>query len=450
MVRVLTPILIFAAAVAAKPIDLKKGRPSAKGLDQLVILTNYAGTDKRFAAVKKLAEYRKAKILRFKGSKVGSVRGKLARVGPEFVALAVKPETVDVNFHYDVLELCRGLDADPMPDFFFGYLCARDGKDLAGLIERIKKREATPPDNPAAKVVALSGTCAHLQGLDYFLHFGHGQAWRVDGGLTGEQVGALEFPKSPVVWSGACFNGVLSRSYHKCAYQLVFFKPTTIQPEHLMTLNWVHAGASGYFAAMEGDRGEMAEAEWEYFRTHACSLGEVIGHQYRLAFVSLPASFEKFPRYIPGAKKRMSFYNVMLRGMVSRILISDPCFRPLRRPLDQPVAQTEVKWDKEAKTLHVSAKVLRWSQGHFLNYLPKSGKGIFDRRFTIRVEIPSEIKGKWGKETVTVHRGPEVVELTRHHVRHEVWGNKRYLNLQAEMNAKMAGLAVDYHFPIGR
>jgi hypothetical protein len=442
-------MLLLAAVAAAKPIDLGKGLPRAKGLGQLVILSNYPKSDKRYGAVKALAEYRKAKILRFKGNKIGSVRGKLARLGPEFVAVAVTPETVDVNFHYDVLELCRDLDADPMPDFFFGYFSARDGKDLAGLVERIRKREAAPPNPPVVKIVALSGSGEHLMGLDYFMHFGHGQAWKVEGGLSGEQIGALEFPRSPVVWSGACFNGVLSRSYHKCAYQLVFFRPTTIQPEHLMTLNWVHAGVSGYFAAMEGDRGEMAMAEWDYFRIHACSLGEVIGHQYRLAFVSLPESFEKFPRYIPGAKKRMSFYDVMLRGMVSRILISDPCYRPLKRPLDQPVDEAEVKWDAESKTLSVHAKVTRWSQGSFLNYLPKSNKGVFDRRFTLRVEIP-ELKGKWGEETVTAHRGPEVVELTRHHVRHEVWGNKRYLNLQAETSAKMEGLEIEYDFPVGR
>lgn len=452
-------VLLLAVAVGGQaafaksrqePISLKRGLPKADGLGRLVIVTNFATRDARSKAVKRLAKHRDAKVIRFKDAKIDAVRKKLAREGAEFVAVAVTPETVDVNFHYEVIELSRDLDNDPMPDFFFGYLTARDGPDLEKLVDGILRREAEPPEEPVAKILPLTGTGEQVKPLDYLLHFGHGQAWRVDGGLTGKQVGALELPRAPVVFSGACFNGVLSRSYHKCAMQRIFLAPTTIDPADLMTLNWVHAGASAYFAALEGDRGEMAAAEWEYLRQHACSLGEVIGYQYRLAFISVYADFTKFPRYVPGNGKRMSFYDVMLRGMMSRLLLSDPSYRPLTEPLDEPAHETSVTYDAEAKALTVEVKVVRYSQGLHVNYLPASKRGVFDRRVYVRVPLPDDVPTKFEETTVVAKNGAELIDVTRHHVRHEVWGGRRYLNLQVEVPQKSVGkrTTIRYTLPV--
>ena len=433
-----------------EPISLRRGLPKADGLGRLVIVTNFATRDARSKAVKRLAKHRDAKVIRFRDGKIEDVRKKLQREGAEFVAVAVTPETVDVNFHYEVLELSRDLDDDPMPDFYFGYFTARNGEDLEKLIDGILRREAEPPAEPKAVVAALTGSGAHVQPLDFLLHFGHGQAWRVDGGMTGTQVGALDLPRAPVVISGACFNGVLSRSYHKCAMQRIFLAPTTIDPEQLMTLNWVHAGASAYLAALEGDRGEMAMAEWEYLRQNACSLGEVMGYQYRLAFTSVYADFTKFPRYVPGHGKRMSFYDVMLRGMVSRLLLSDPSFRPLPEPMDEPAHVATVAYDADARTVVVDVEVTRYSQGLHLNYLPQSKRGVFDRRIYVRVPLPDDVPTKFGETRVEAKTGPELIDLTRTHVRHEVWGGQRFLNLQAEMPQKSirGGTTVRYTLPI--
>ncbi len=408
---------------------MSKGMPKASGLGKLAIVTNLSGRDARMKAVKRLAKARGAKTIRFKESDVASVAKALRRMGPEFVAFAVTPETVDINFHMDVLELCRNLDGDPMPDFYFGYLCARDGDDLMDLVERILAREARPPAKPVLKQASLTPPGTQLAGIDFLLHFGHGQAWRVDKGLTGVQLGKLDFPRAPVVFSGACFNGVLGRSYHTCAYQFIFMRPTTIQPERLMTLNWVHAGASAYLAALEGDRGEMAIAEWATMRQRACSMGEVIGLQYRLAFTSLPTDFAGFPRYRPGRKKRMSFYWVMLRGAVSRLLVSDPSYRPLRTPIDKPAQRVQVTHND---VLRIETEVLRQSQGDFLNYLPKINDGRFDHRVTSRVLLPETVKAAFAVAPPAVVRRGKPIELTRFHLRHEVWGGRRYLNLQVE------------------
>jgi hypothetical protein len=328
-----------------------------------------------------------------------------------------------------------------MPDFQFGYLCARTGEDLAGLVERILVRESSRESEPKAAMAFPSPPGTQLAELDYILHFGHGKPWQIDGGMTGQQITGIELPKSPVVFSGACFTGVLSRSYHRCAYQRIYMKPATISPDRLVSLSWVHAGVSGYFAALEGDRGEMAIAEWDRFRETAAPLGQVMGYQYRLAFTSLPADYEGFPRYIPGHRKRTGFYDVMLRGMVSRILLSDPSFRPLMSPLEKPATAVEVARDEKEKTLTVKVTVKRWSKGQFLNYLPKSGKGIFDRRLYARVPVPEDLRKAPEDPQVRVELGGQPIELTRHHVRYEVWGGRRYLNLQVESTDRRLGQA---------
>ncbi len=438
-----------AAPTRQKPIALKKGLPKADGLGMLVIVTNFPGNDKRGKAIKAYAKARGAKVVKFKKSDVASARTALRRAGAEFVAFAVLPETVDTEFHYAVLELCRDLDADPMPDFHFGYLTARDGPDLTRLLAAIEDRAARSADEPQAKIIALTGDGKQLLPLDYVLHFGHGQAWRVDNGMTGEQVGKLYLPRAPVVWSGACFNGVLSRSWHKSARQLIWLTPTTVDPKYLMTLNWIHAGISGYLAALEGDRGEMAVAEWEYFRSKACALGEAIGYQYRLAFTSVYADFTTFPRHVPGSKQRKSFYDVMLRGMVSRILISDPSLRPMDKPLDEPVHAVDVGYDAEAKRIEIVADVLRFSNGAHVNCLPKKA-GYFDRRCYVRVAVPPDVPAKFDDVTVEARNGSEVVAITRHHLRHEVWGGRRYLNLQIEAPAGQIkkGTQVRWRLPV--
>ncbi|MCZ6572063.1 MAG: hypothetical protein O7C98_02730 [Planctomycetota bacterium] len=449
-------LVVFPASRAwGKPepgwISLKKGRPRAKGIGGVVVLTNLSAGQGR-KAVLTFAKQRTARILRFKKRDVASTARELARIGPEYVVVAVTPTTVDINFHFEMLELCRNLDGDPMPDFLFGYLCARDKDDMQALVDRVLKTTRKHAQ-PVPDVVALSGTGEHLAKYDFILHFGHGQPWRVDKGLTGEQIGKLQLPRNPVVFSGACFNGVLSRSYHPCAYQLIYLKPRLIAPEKLMTLNWVHAGVSGYLAALEGDRGEMAMAEWDYFRERACSLGEVIGYQYRLAFTSLPTDFKGFPRYVPGKRKLMSFYNVMLRGMVSRILLSDPAYRPLSAPLDEPATVVATRYDPTSKTLEVKLEVKRWSQGQMLNYLPKPPSDRFDRRLYVRAAVPAAAVGRLGEPLIRVMHENKAVEITRHHLRHEVWGGSRYLNLQIEAppgRIGKPGVTVTWTFPVKR
>jgi hypothetical protein len=421
--------LLAAARSGGPTIQLADGLPRAEGLGRVVLLTNLLAGDGRLRALEGWRGARGAEVVRFGGIGVADAAGDLRRIGAEFVAIAVAPATVDINFHLDVLELCRDLDEDPMPDFHFGYLCARNVQDLGAFAERILARE------PARGVIAREAfdlrRTEELAGLDLVLHFGHGQAWCVEGMVSGEEIAALSLPRAPVVFSGACFNGVLSRSWHDSALKLAFVPPEEIEPKRLVSLAWVHAGAAALLAALEGDRGEMAGAEWEYLRATAAPLGEVIGYQYRLAFTSLP-DLARFPRYMPGRVKRTGFFDVMLRGMVSRILLSDPSLRAVAEPLDPPALRTTAARDEATGAVTFTIEVARHAPFTFVNTLPQSGRGGFDWRVYARVELPGDRSIRYGRPTVRAETGGTEIALTRHHVKHEAWGGRRFLNIQAE------------------
>jgi hypothetical protein len=407
-----------------------EGFPRAGGLGKVVVLTNLAAGDPLWKALARWREARKAETVRFEGNEVARAADGLRKHGAEFVAVAVAPATVDINFHLELLETCRNLDADPMPDFSFGYLTARSPEDLAAFTERILAKEAV--GGTRAGLVAPSATGKELESLDFALHFGHGNPSGIVGGVGAEQVAALSLPSTPVVFSGACFHGVLSRSYHPCAYQPVFLAPETVPVERLLSLAWVHAGATGLLAAQEGDRGEMAMAEWEHFREGAEPLGAVVGHSYRLAFTSLPATFGGFPRYKPGVAKRMGFYDVMLRGLVSRLLVGDPSFRPLHEPLETPSVTAAAEPAADGKSVTATLHVRRFKNGPFLNVLPERVDGVFDTRLTARVALPEGFTGRLEDPKVAVEHAGGAVPFGRTQVRHEVWGGRRWLNLQVE------------------
>jgi hypothetical protein len=421
--------LLVAVEAGGADVQLTEGFPRPDGLGKVVVLTNLAASDPLWKALDRWRAARHAETVRFSGDDVRTAADALKKIGPEFVAIAVAPGTVDVNFHLDVLELCRGLDADPMPDFLFGYLTARSPEDLAQFTDRILAKDSA--GGTRAAVTMPTATGHEFDALDFALHFGHGTPTEVVDAASAAQISAYTLGTSPVIFSGACFNGVLSRSYHPCVFQPIFLAPASYTPDKLVSLAWVHAGATGYLASLEGDRGEMAMAEWEHLRETAEPLGAVIGHQYRLVCTSLPATYPGFPRYKVGAAKRTSYYDVMLRGAVARILVGDPSSQPLKAPLSQPTATASLALAPDGKTCTATVEVLRYEPGDFVNYLPERGD-TFDTRVTSRIALPAGFSSRLESPEVTAELFGTAVPVGRSIVRHEVWGGQRYVTVQAE------------------
>jgi hypothetical protein len=201
----------------------------------------------------------------------------------------------------------------------------------------------------------------------------------------------------------------------------------------------------------------MAWAEWEHLRATAAPLGEVIGLEYRLAFTSLPETFASFPRHVPGRAKRTSFYDVMLRGMVSRILLGDPGFRPLKEPSETSPIRASVALDQATGAVTVTLDMERVARPtvpfSLINVLPMSGKGAFDWRLYARVELPGDPAVRYGLPAVRAELQGAEIPLTRHHLKHEVWGGRRFVNVQAESEdgrLAKAGARATFVLPVAR
>lgn len=412
---------------AGVPRQFQEGLPRADGLGRVALVTNLPKNGKHMKALSPWIEARDAQVVRYSGNSVQSASKALAKLGSEFVAVAALPTDVDINYHLDVLEMSRGLDDDALPDFHFGYLLARDADDLAAFVQRILAKK--PAKDAAARDIGKLEP-SKLAGLDVALHFGHGTPNSVVKALSGKEIARLRLEGAPVIFSGCCFNGVTSRSYHRSAGQYRYLKPTEMHPDELVSLGWVEAGVGGFVAALEGDRGEMAMAEWDHLLETACSLGESVGIEYRLAYTFLPDGHRSFPRFVPGQGKSMRLEDVMLRGMVSRLLLGDPSLRPLAAPVR--ARSTESRVEQEKDTLVVRVRVARPSGGRFINCLPRSGNMPFDWKVLERVPLPEGFDATLGHPAVSVIRGDKEIETTRYHVRHEVWGGRRFVNFQVE------------------
>ncbi len=418
-------------------IKLGKGCPRAKGLGRTVLLTDLRAGDDLIRAVEPWRTARKAKVLRFRTGKPLSVAEELRKLGPEFVAILVRPRDLDTNLHSQVLKLCRDLDGDPLPDFHFGYLVARDAKDLRALAER--SVAASPRQDPRLSRVSLPKNAGDVAGFDGFLHYGHGTPYDVVGGIHARDLSAGSLSRAPLVVSGACYNGVVGRSWHPWTRQPTFGASVEVKPEEALSLAWIRAGAIGVVASMEADRGEMAGAEWAWLLETACPLGELPGLSYRLAFTSLPESFKSLPIQKTGKKRSLELYDVMLRGQLGRALIGDPSVRILDEPSGPATTEASAWRDEEGRFIievEPTESALR-GEAQFLstNTLTRtgmSGKGFTERRLWARVELPDGLKGRLLAPEVRVEAGGREIEVKRSCVRHEVWGGRRFVCVQIE------------------
>ena len=418
--------LLAQAGAGPASIQITEGFPTAEGLGHVVVLTNLPSSHARRRALEPWRKARDADVVTFRGREVLAAASDLRKLGAEHVAVVVEPDVVDNDFQLAMLELCRGLDEDPMPDFHFGYLVTRDAEDLAKLTTRILEKEKT--GGTRAKTVFPTSEKA-VSDLDFLLHYGHGTSRGVVDAMSAKQVAQITLADGPVIVSGACFNGVCARTHERYSLGNFHGKPAELAADEVLSLAWIHAGATGLFAALDGDRGEMAAAEWEHFLEHAPTLGAVMSYQYRLVWTSLPEWYEGFPRYTPGKRKDKSFYGVMLRGQTSRILISDPKYRPLHAPLTKPTTETTATRDENTGAITVRVQMLRHANGPFVNTLTRNdGIPFKETRLYVRVPLPRGADGTFTFPTAEAG----ALEIARVQAKHEVWGGRRYVNLQAE------------------
>lgn len=128
-----------AEAVFVPFIDKPRRQPPSRVAPAVsgacIVLTHASRGDPWFTVAEKLAGWRKAQVVPFKPEELASLRRRISALQPRYVAIVLKPQEMDVNFHRRMLVLSTQMDDDPFCDFAFGYITGETPEDAQRLIE---------------------------------------------------------------------------------------------------------------------------------------------------------------------------------------------------------------------------------------------------------------------------------------------------------------------------
>ncbi|MEW6357579.1 MAG: outer membrane protein assembly factor BamD [Planctomycetota bacterium] len=356
------------------PLPSEEGFPPKANLGTYVILTDIAADDPYAEAVERLVKLRKPKdVVRFVPGGLDDVALRLKELGPEYVCIVTKPENIDVNVVYQVLEMSTKLDSDPFPDFVFGFITGETAADAIEFVRNIAKWEKRHAPFPK-KILQMSKSdssrlrtdvCEWATGftslsISYakrdFLHQNfdkvpgagililQGSNATPEGitdGLSAEDVAALNISPA-VVFSAADFTGVTTKVIRVSSetYQM---ETRSVSPETSLCLQVIGAGATGYFAPIGGSYSLLCTQEIAILIRNGAPLGHVIKHTHDGLILAQGEGALHLPPLLVG-KQRPSTTSLdgRVHSAANRVLYGDPYFRPLPQGLE-PVLNLNIR-----------------------------------------------------------------------------------------------------------
>jgi hypothetical protein len=417
-----------------------EGAPPAKNLGKLVVLTDLAKGDPWYALVTRLAQAKKAAaVISFPNGEPERAKGELLRELPEFALVVTKPDHLDVNFHFALLETLAALDADPFVDVAFGYVTGATLEEAKGFVERFLALEAkktplpqkvidfgpaaAPPSNftgPYSDPVAkgwLRWNAYHrtldeivarrelLKGAGLLHAGGHGLPEGIDDGLKGKDLRALKLDLAPALYfSGPCYCGVTSGWF---AAGQGGVERRTVKPEESFALAALAQGVSALFAGFDPDRGETCSQEQDHLLVHGDALGYASKESYDGVVVARrQEKFELF-RYVEGKPMpHKDLVDTMTGGGACRALFGDPTWHAVPQ-CAQPVF--DVKKRDSAKALELTwsspkPDLTQWTANDVYHC-----EGGWTHRIAFTVEIPvatARALKKFEVKRLTAHETP--------------------------------------------
>ena len=320
------------------------------------ILTNIPETDPFYSAVSLLGSYRSASIVRFLNSVDESLES-LKALMPQYVAVAVKPQTIDVDFVAQTYLVLSQLDDEQFLDCSVGFITGATASDMNLLISNtISAENGTRPTKYTAmmnsnttfggegatlnrsqvysRFFSQSGWATSLvdnyhKPLDLYQRIGNSSITTIDmhGNPTGiENLSSTEIRNGPqqylfptVVIASSCYTSVTYRFYQEGASA-----NATIDPNQSFSLSFLKKGAVGYVGHIR-----MAGANWNalepvlYGMTFlGLSQGESLKQALNLGLTNfgLPANITLHSE---------NFFGYALYG--------DPKYTPVPQPLSSPI-----------------------------------------------------------------------------------------------------------------
>lgn len=420
--------VILQVVVLAKPREPFDVRLDTSG-PYVIIASETADRDFKSAIQKALLLHPGATCLKFSNADLDSVLDRLREIQPKYALIFIKPDELDVNFAWKWLEVTTRIDDDPYVDVRSGFITGATPEAAAELLDRIArtvKGEGKLPGklvdnfgpNPQAaqnsfveqqgcfmipiyeERVALSSishgtkgfTDARLGSMQSagLIHLGgHGYPDRIVDGLKAQQAKKLKL--SPcVVFNGACYTGVTSRSFNQwTANQKV--KHQTVAADECFCLNLLGNSAVAYLAALHPDHGIPVYQEMEYLAYSGASLGDVMRHTHNGVILG---NGGKLPELAPFTDNmpspRWTASDVMLKGTASRVLFGDPAMIISDAFTDPPFKNSTLVIDSNQLQITAVLTNSKLKSEYTDTYHAdlSSNKRLFNDRALITIELP--------------------------------------------------------------
>jgi len=427
-----------------------------------VVLTDLAESDPYFEAVRQLQAYRSAQVVRFPTGNVAEAIGAIRQARPEFVAVVVRPETLDINFAYDMLEMSAKVDDDSFVDFAYGFITGTTATDAVELVKRTIAMEAgTPPARrclfafgpssvpqadvgnafawlptwQSVRVEHKPGQFPHtnlsdLAAADVIRFWGHGAPDSVDGSIACADLKTINV--HAVVFAGPCLSAVVQR-YYDSAKRHGKLKAMSVSADQSLALTFLSKGAPAYFGALQDDRCISAGQEMEYALTSGEPLGMTIKHSYdRIAMAQTNGM--RLVRFRAG-KPTPSHdgLDAQVRLAAAMVLLGDPAFRPFAATVGQPVetAALTTPTGVEIVATIVDPRVRSLFVDQFYSDLGVCGDTDNDTLY-VRVRLPEGTGAIRSVRRVELPSSLERVEHSDVTWEEEQWQDERFLHLQID------------------
>jgi hypothetical protein len=359
-------------AVVFLPLeDQGEGAPGRSGIGRTVLLTDLGKDDPWYAAVEVFTKAGIRDVVGVHPWNPDAAFARLAKLGPEFVIGVFAPETLDVNFHFDLLERSSRLDADPFVDFALGYVTGATPEEAVAFAQTTlaaRKRtpirsilEFGPSSNPASLTqpkrhpwadgfttrrfshaeddAEVAAQLAGIKGVGILSAWGHGMPDGVDHGIKGRQVREAGLDLFPALYfSGPCYCGVPARWFEPSGGAV---HERRVGPEASFLLAMLGARVSAMFAGLDPDRGETNHHELE----HVLTTGAALGHASKSTYDDVVLAYRRkqldLPHYMTGKPDpHRNLADTMIAGGACRALFGDPSWAPFPKVGPSPFEVT--------------------------------------------------------------------------------------------------------------
>ncbi|MBI2922764.1 MAG: hypothetical protein HYY18_17055 [Planctomycetes bacterium] len=449
--------------------------PRPDSVDRYVVLTNVAVDDAWNTVVDWLMKRHNAPVIRFAGEDPTAARPDLLGMAPGTVAVVVKPESLDVDFVYRLLEAAASLDADFALDFRLAFVTGLSPKHAVDLLERERRVEQDRSLFPRRLVdfgpseadLEVEGEQAWLEGWERLLarhlktseaevrklegagvvqFWGYGRPEGIAGSVDAGQLAAVNlFPA--VAFGGPIYTGVTHRYFEGPVSAAP--RPIRVTPiEKSFALALLASGATGVFGATDPGHGVTAMQEMEHLLSRGATLSETHKAIADAALLFLRETPLRLPKIAEGkVAPSRDWGAVLARGALSRIAFGDPAYRPA-----DAAGKGAFTAEKERLENGIRVKVtitdarLRATLTSVFAYGFGRKDALLNARVLVAVDWPDDMPLPVRLRILDARSGARDVRVGPAAAAVELWGARRIVHVQLDFPAQSLTTGTEIRF----